>query len=458
MGRTPPYRSSDRSIPLLRSPSDRRKVIYYEYGTEYNDATGKMSLFVDIINGNPDLVDHVGFRFYPSLETHNVRKRTKVKLSDGNFVWRFTLKQHNVTHWSKKVTVLVYGRGGARRVRQLTAKPTQDFRERSLKFLETRALNRDYVVVPDFRFGVEFETSLSGDTTSQDVVNEIRAIGVEVNDLTRGYRRGSENYQAWQLVPDESTVCSRSDPDCNRFELVSRILIGEGGLAECQEVLAALKRVGKVTCNKSMGFHVHVDVTGLSLERLKNICLNFVKHELVIDSFMPQSRLGSPFCQSNRDAILCVGNGPIHNEIVSCDNKKDLYAIINPGSRYYKLNLQNLNPTQNSRKQSKPTIEFRQHSCTTDFVKVEAWVRFCTSLVQNSVERPQKLKDYEDPFDSLFDTVIQDLKLKEFYRQRREELRHSNHHSHNHNHNHNDENSHSPCCGPCLKGGGSCEG
>jgi hypothetical protein len=413
-------------------------------------------LYVDIVNGNPDLVHHVGFRFYPSLETHNVPTRKTVKLSDGTVVRRFTLKQSGVTHWSRNITVLLHGRGGSTKVRKLTATPKRDFRERSLKFLETRPLKKDYVVVPDFRFGVEIETSLSGDTTPQDVVNEIRNIGVEVNDLTGGYRRGSENYEAWQLVPDESTVCSRSDPNCNRFELVSRILIGEGGLAECQEVLAALKRVGKVTCNKSMGLHVHVDVTGLSFERLKNICLNFVKHELVIDSFMPKSRLGSHYCRSNRDAIPCVGNGPIQNEILSCDNKIKLCNIINPGvpknARYYKLNLQNLHPTRKSRKQSKPTIEFRQHSCTTDFVKVEAWVRFCTSLVQNSVERPQKLKDYEDPFDSLFDTVIQDPKLKEFYRQRRKDLSHSN------THNHNDENSHSACCGPCRKGGGSCEG
>ena len=56
--------------------------------------------------------------------------------------------------------------------------------------------------------------------------------------------------------------------------------------------------------------------------------------------------------------------------------------------------------------------------------------------------------------ESLFDTVIQELKLKEFYRHRREELRL---HNRQNNHSRNGENSHSDCCGPCRKGG-TCEG
>lgn len=449
-----PYRSSSRSIPRLRTGSDRRKVVYFEYGTEHNYATGRTDLYVDIINGNPDLVDFVSFRFHPSGETHIVRKRTTVILSDGIKVPRFTIKQSSVHHWSRKVTVVVFGRGGSRRVRQLRAKPG-NFRERPLKFLETRSLREHYCEAPDFRFGLEIETSLGSHTTAQDVVRRIaRMAGVEVIDKTEDYKRGSEdNYSKWLLVPDASTMCSRTDPYCNKFELVSRILRGGDGLEECKQVLEALESVGRISINKSMGLHVHVNTSGLSLEHLKNVCLNFVKHESAIDSIMPESRISSPYCLSNREAIP-GGDGLKHNAIVSCDNIVDVCHTVNPSNRmgerrYYKLNLQNLNPTQKgNKKQSKPTIEFRQHSSTTKFDKIEAWVRFCTSLVQNSVERPQKLKGHEDVFESLFDTVIQDLRLKEFYRNRRAQLRAKRHH---HDHEEGDT-----CCGPCLKGG-TCE-
>ena len=67
-------------------------------------------------------------------------------------------------------------------------------------------------------------------------------------------------------------------------------------MKECQAVLEALKNVGKISCNRSMGVHVHVDVQGLTLEHLKNICLNFIKHEAAMDSFMPNSRRHSEFC------------------------------------------------------------------------------------------------------------------------------------------------------------------
>lgn len=444
-----PYRSSSRSIPRLRSPSDHRKVVFFEYGTEHNDVTGRTDLYVDIINGNPDLVDYVGFRFYPSRETHNVRKRTKVVLSDGNYASRFTIKQSSVNQWSRKVTVGVFGRGGSRRVRKLKATP-KNFRERSLKFLETRSLREHYLEAPDFRFGLEIETSLGGHTTGRDVVERISIMaGVEVIDRKDDYLRGSEdNYSRWMLVPDASTSCSISDPNCNKFELVSRILRGGDGLEECKLVLEALESVGRISINKSMGFHVHVNTSGLSLEHLKNICLNFVKHESAIDSIMPESRTNSPYCMSNREAIQ-GGDGLKHNAIVSCDNIVDLCDTVNPGgNRYYKLNLQNLNPDfQGNNKQSKSTIEFRQHSSSTKFDKIEAWVRFCTSLVKNSVERPQKLKLHEDAFESLFDTVVQDLRLKEYYRNRRARLLAKRN-------RHDEGEGGDTCrCGPCLKGG-----
>ena len=111
------------------------------------------------------------------------------------------------------------------------------------------------------------------------------------------------------------------------------------------------------------------------------------------------------------------------------------------------------NATNNSKKRAKPTIEFRQHSGTTNYAKIEAWVRFCTAFCQHSMERPQKLKHYEDPFESLFDTVIQDIRLKDYYRSRRNQL-FVQHQNYNNDRDHDDQ----ACCDSCGKEGGTCQG
>ena len=472
----PPYRQSNRSVPRLRGNSDRRRAVFYECGTDRDPRNNHDLLYVDIINGNADLVDFVGFRFYPSRETHNVYKRKAVRLSDGTWAKRFLLKETGVTRWSRKVTVLVSGKGGSSRSWRLKARPGVVARERALKLYEPGELRWSYRTAPPRDFGVEIETSLDGSTTPSDVVRDVfRETGIHVVDRTESRGGGTADYSRWQLVPDGSLVCGRSDPHCNKFELVSRVLNGEPGLRECRRVLEALGRVGKADNNKSMGFHVHVSVEGLSLEALKNICLNFVKHEAAMDSFMPPSRTGSGYCRSNRTAVPGNTGGEKHAAIASCKTLAGLCELLNPGRvRYHKLNLQNLlkpNP-------SKPTIEFRQHSSTTNCDKIEAWVRFCTSLVaRSSRERPAKLKHHEEAFDSLFDTAVEDLRLKDFYRKRRAALLpehrkrvvdhgcagdHNNHNMNNNNnhddiiHNNSGNGPSGPPCAGCLKGG-ACE-
>ena len=48
-------------------------------------------------------------------------------------------------------------------------------------------------------------------------------------------------------------------------------------------------------------------------------------------------------------------------------------------------------------------------------------MQFCTRFVSNSsLYRPKFINndDFDDPFELLFETAIQDLKLKQYYRQR----------------------------------------
>ena len=423
-----PFRDETRKIPHI-APSNRRRVCFYEYGTELDPQTGEIqSYFVDIISGSGDLVDYVGFRFYPSMETHNIYCRTPVVLSDGSPAHRFILKRSDVANWSKKMTILVCGRGGSRRVRHLNC-IRRNFRARSSRLYEPRDIRRAYNEAPNLNFGVEMEMSLHRSTSAEDVVNRIQLdAGLPVIDMTNNYPQGRQTMDCWKLVPDSSIVCSRNNPDCNKFELVSPILNGEKGLQECNKVLDAVRRVGTISLHKSMGLHVHVSVESLSFHHVQNICLNFIKYEAEIDTFMPPSRRddANKFCKSNRN-VVCPnqGNGIKHSAITGTRNAYELCDLINPADdeyyklalpRYYKLNLQNLKTGR------QPTIEFRQHSCTGNFKKLEAWIRFCTRLVANSAQRPKSLKSGDDPFELLFDTVIQDIKLKLIYHQRKLEL------------------------------------
>jgi hypothetical protein len=178
---------------------------------------------------------------------------------------------------------------------------------------------------------------------------------------------------------------------------------------------------------------------------LKNICENFIKYEDVIDTFMPVSRRTNKYCKSNKAALTkAIGTKQeMHDMIQAVESEELLFDLVNPlepdqlhsattitpdvnannVQRYYKLNLQNLNTGK------RPTIEFRQHSATSDFRKVEPWVRFCMAFVNHSITYVPPANSFDDSigidkeFDELFDTLIRDPALKTHYQIRREELR-----------------------------------
>jgi hypothetical protein len=178
-----------------------------------------------------------------------------------------------------------------------------------------------------------------------------------------------------------------------------------------------------------MGFHVHVDVSALSLDDLIKVCQNFIKYENVTDTFMPVSRRnGSPECErffrSNTKAMADAGftsNKSRHEALGRCQTKEQLAQMMNPSGRYYKLNLQNLVSGR------QPTLEFRQHSATTNSRKVDSWVRFCVAMVRHSVKlkAPKNFKSSRDvdfQFEALFQYLIKDRSLRDFYRRRQQDL------------------------------------
>ena len=209
-------------------------------------------------------------------------------------------------------------------------------------------------LIPDYtfthKFGVEIEAY---NCTRERLARELRDAGIRV--AVENYNHDTRDH--WKLVYDASL--SGNDT----FELVSPILVGEDGLRELETVCWVLD-LCDVKINDSCGLHVHMDAANFNMDTWKNLALTYKRLESVIDSFMPRSRRDNQYCRS-LNAISEV-------KIRSASTISELQRVFN-NQRYYKLNLEAYSRHR--------TVEFRQHSGTTDFTKMEKWIRFLNGLI-----------------------------------------------------------------------------
>ena len=200
------------------------------------------------------------------------------------------------------------------------------------------------------KFGIEIEAY---NCTREKLASELRSAGIDV--AVEGYNHTTRNH--WKLVTDSSLTGN------NTFELVSPVLEGEAGLKELEKVCWVLEYCD-VKVNDSCGLHIHMDAADFDLQTWKNLALSYKHLERVIDSFMPQSR---------RQNYYCKGLSSISTaDIQAAQNINDLRAAFG-NNRYRKVNLEAYARHR--------TVEFRQHSGTTNFTKMENWVRFLNGLI-----------------------------------------------------------------------------
>lgn len=203
-------------------------------------------------------------------------------------------------------------------------------------------------------FGVECETyNVVRDALIREV--EQRSISIQ----SEGYNH-RDNNQYYKIVSDASIE------GVNGQEIVSPILKGKQGLNSLKQVCDSLNAIG-AKVNKSTGLHIHFDASKISDSHFVQIFKNYQRLESTIDSFMPQSRRGNNngYCKSiqglNYDA---------------CNTKSDIIRV--NGTRYRKVNAESY--------LSHKTVEFRQHSGTTDYDKIANWINFLRKLIQYSFE------------------------------------------------------------------------
>ena len=237
------------------------------------------------------------------------------------------------------------------------------------------------------RFGIEIEAY---NCNRERLAQELREAGINV--AVEGYNHTTCDH--WKLVSDGSLTGN------NTFELVSPVLQGEAGLQELQKVCWVLEYCD-VKVNDSCGLHIHMDAADFTLETWKNLALSYKNLESVIDAFMPESRRRNRYCKS----LSSIQIGQIRQAL----NINELQRAFNY-DRYFKLNLEAYSRHR--------TVEFRQHSGTTNFTKMENWIRFVANMItfaQYGVARRAQLS--EIPFINGDQKIYFKLRTKKLARQ-----------------------------------------
>lgn len=208
-------------------------------------------------------------------------------------------------------------------------------------------------------FGVNYRT----------VVSKLQQAGINVS--YQGYTHAVMN--SWKLVTDASVTSTGTGLSGKGLELVSPPLKASEMESQLKTISKVFKEIG-AKVDKSCGIHVHHEIDDLNLDNIKNIYALYTKHQVFINELMPQSRrqkATSPhtfggYCQNLSQAEL--------EGVQSAASIEEINNVFDVGYRRYRV--------INFKSYLKyGTIEFRQHSGSTEFEKIWNWVLITQALV-----------------------------------------------------------------------------
>ncbi len=203
------------------------------------------------------------------------------------------------------------------------------------------------------RWGVEIEFTRAN---PEDVAREMRNRGVEC--YQEGYNHVTRRH--WKVV---------SDASCG-WELVSPPLKGEEGFRQLKIACEALKAAG-AKVDRRCGLHVHHDANDFDVNTFKRLYSLYIRFEGTIDELVPQSR------RANNNGYCCsLRTRYVLNRIREARHVEDILNIF--GSRCLKLNCQSY--------RRHGTVEFRQHSGTTEYKKIKNWIILTQAMVNRAVD------------------------------------------------------------------------
>ena len=228
------------------------------------------------------------------------------------------------------------------------------------------------LTIENFKFGIENEYVRVSNSDLVNYVNANRSIPMTLQ------RYGHSVPTNWKVTTDQtvSTNYDFSTGNGNGGEIVSPILQGQNGLDQIEEIFTHVNSFVGDNINRQCGFHVHLSWDGMTPQQIKKIADRWIVYEDSIDEFMPTSRRGdnNRWCRSNKSYSS-------YHRMIQGLTENDLrrfgYRVSRQGTRYMKLNFHPLS--------RQGTIEFRNHSGTTDPKKIINWVKFLIGFVQSSI-------------------------------------------------------------------------
>jgi hypothetical protein len=241
--------------------------------------------------------------------------------------------------------------------------------------------------------GVEFEVVRPKEVSYREFVNNIvkkfRENGLDIQ--AEGYNHNTRNY--WKLVPDASISAQTGDSlrGDSGIECVSPVLNGKKGIVDIKKAIRSLVGAG-ASINKSVGYHAHFGIAGLSIEHLRNLLYNYRGFEPIIDTIMLENRRGAiEVNQQSQWAKSLYRKYPNENDfwqlLERCQSVSDIQYQVFGNDRYQKTNLMAYSRYG--------TIEFRQHGGTLEEDTIIYWLYWLHFLIQVSKRKKLSFFDFK---------------------------------------------------------------
>ena len=177
--------------------------------------------------------------------------------------------------------------------------------------------------------------------------------------------------------------------------------------SEVCDVMRGLRLAG-ATVNNSCGLHIHVGIGTFTTAQMRRLAKIYARYEPALERLLPRSRRGRSsegYAKSNflgiRDLTGTVGDdlGAHFARLDGVMTKEGVREIANPNGKYSKMNL---GPYFDPRKGD--TVEFRAHSGTLNFAKIDGWASVLVAMVKMAQERTTiepKVASFSEMLDDL---------------------------------------------------------
>jgi len=233
-------------------------------------------------------------------------------------------------------------------------------------------------------YGVEIEcyikinSSLSATSTLEEVAEAITEAGIECRN---------ENYnhetRTWWKIVNDGSLREKCPSGYIPAELVSPVLTDEiNGYEQIKKVCEVIAQFDAKVLS-SCGLHVHVGYHKAASNRTlptKALLKFYAQNEKWFDAMMPESRRMNEnrFCQTMKQGMNSLLNDENDSYRVARYQSSiaKMFKQYYWNDRYHKVNL--LSYVKYG------TVEFRQHSGTTESKKIISWVKVCRGLCEKS--------------------------------------------------------------------------